>query len=262
MARLPLVADSGKNGFQLCLFSQTGIIKSMMNCMKDRLKAMWIGVACGGALMLGVVSCCCPGKRAQTIELFNGKDLTGWQYVLADPGVSMGQVWTVQDGLLICQGKPFGALYRGPAVTNFRLLVEYRWPPGSAPGNSGIFSRIGEPLKALPRTIEVQLKHGSAGDVLGLQGKPIAAGQPRFFEVKNHEVAGDIAGVQKMFDAEKPPGEWNRVEIMAQGPSYHVWVNGKLVNEAEGVEVSSGPVGVQSEGGLIQFRRVSLTPLD
>ena len=140
--------------------------------------------------------------------------------------------------------------------------MEYHWPPGSKPGNSGIFSRISEPLKPLPCAIEVQLKHGSAGDVLGLQGKPIAGGQPRFFEVKKHAVAGDITGVNKMLDAENPPGEWNRVEIQAQGARYQVWLNGKLVNEANGVELNSGPVGIQSEGGAIQFRRITLTRLN
>ena len=52
------------------------------------------------------------------------------------------------------------------------------------------------------------------------------------------------------------------MEILAQGPRYQVWINGKLVNDADGVDVSSGPVGVQSEGGVVQFRRVTLTPLD
>jgi hypothetical protein len=188
--------------------------------------------------------------------------LAGWKFVLAEPDVKMSEVWSVQDGIITFQGKPLGFLYRAPAVTNFRLVVEYRWPPGSEPSNSGIFSRISDPLKPLPCTIEVQLKHGSAGDVLGLQGKPVAGGQPRFFEVKNHAVAGDIAGVKKLLDAENPPGEWNRVEILAQGPNYQVWVNGKLVNEVSGVAVTSGPVGIQSEGGVVQFRSVSLTPLD
>ncbi len=230
--------------------------------MKNKIEGLWRKGMFGGLLLLGVVSCSTPGRPRHTVELFNGKDLAGWQYVLAEPGVPMTQVWSVQDGVLTCTGKPLGFLYRGPAVTNFRLEVEYRWLPGSEPGNSGIFSRITEPLKALPCTYEVQLKHGSAGDVLGLQGKPISTGQPRFFEVKKHSVAGDIAGVAKMLDAEKPPGEWNRVEILAQGARYQVWINGKLVNEVNGVGVVAGPVGLQSEGGVVQFRRVTLTPLD
>ena len=230
--------------------------------MTNQMKRIWRNGAISGLLLMGVASCSTPGEHGRTIELFNGKDLTGWQQVLADPAVKMSQVWSVENGILVCQGTPLGALYRGPAVTDFRMVVEYRWPHGSEPGNSGIFSRLGEPLKALPCAIEVQLKHGSAGDVMGLQGKPVASGQPRFFEVKKHAVAGDVAGVQKMLDAENPPGEWNRVEILAQGPRYQVWINGKLVNDANGVEVAPGPVGVQSEGGVIQFRRVTLTPLD
>ena len=230
--------------------------------MTNQKKRIWLNCAISGLLLLGVASCSTTGEQKRSIELFNGKDLAGWQQVLADPAVQMSQVWSVEKGILVCQGTPLGFLYRGPAVTNFRLVVEYRWAPGSEPGNSGIFSRIDEPLKALPRTVECQLKHGSAGDVMGLQGKPLASGQPRFFDVKGHPVAGDIAGIKKMLDAENPPGQWNRVEILAQGPRYQVWINGKLVNEADGVDVSSGPVGVQSEGGVVQFRRVTLTPLD
>jgi len=230
--------------------------------MRNQMTRIWVNGAVVGLLLLVMASCSTTNQHKRTMELFNGKDLVGWQQVLADPSVPLSQVWSVENRLLVCQGKPLGFLYRGPEVTNFRLVVEYRWPPGSEPGNSGIFSRLGEPLKALPRTIECQLKHGDAGDLMGLQGKAITGGQPRFFEVKKHELAGDISGVKKMMDAESPPGEWNRVEILAQGPHYQVWINGKLVNDVDGVEVTSGPIGVQSEGGVIQFRRVTLTPLD
>jgi hypothetical protein len=230
----------------------------MMNHM-SRMWSRWAGM---GLLLFGVASCSTADKPKQATELFNGKDLKGWQQVLADPEVKLEQVWSVHDGILTCQGKPLGFLYHGPAVRDFRMVVEYRWPPGVEPSNSGIFSRINQPYKALPCAVEVQLKHGSAGDVMGLQGKPIAGGQPRFFEVKKHAVAGDIAGVGKLLDAENPAGEWNRVEILAQGSRYQVWINGKLVNDVEGVDLVPGPVAVQSEGGIVQFRRIALTRLD
>ncbi len=206
----------------------------------------------------------CSGLRAgrARLQLFNGKDLREWNYISADPVVRFEQVWSVQNGLIICQGTPVGAILHGPKVTNFLLLVEYRWPPGVKPSNSGVFSRIAGEMKPIPPAIETQLMHGSAGDVLGLQGKRIAPGQDRFFEVKNHPLAGDIAGVKKLSDQEKPPGDWNTLEILAQGPRYTVWLNRKLVNQVDGVEVSGGPVGLQSEGGLVQFRRVVLVPLD
>jgi hypothetical protein len=230
--------------------------------MMNQVRRWWSWWVTVGLLLFAVTSCSTADKSKHASELFNGKDLAGWQQVLAEPGVKMDQVWSVENGILTCQGKPLGFLYQGPAVRDFRMVVEYRWPPGSEPSNSGIFSRIAQPFKALPCAVEVQLKHGSAGDVMGLQGKPIAGGQPRFFAVKKHAVAGDIAGVAKLLDAENPAGEWNRVEILAQGARYQVWLNGKLVNDVEGVDLNPGPVGVQSEGGVVQFRRITLTRLD
>lgn len=198
---------------------------------------------------------------ARETALFDGSSLRGWKADLQDPGVRAQDVWTVDNGILTCKGEPLGYLFKGPDVTDFRLHVEYRWAPGTKPGNSGVFSRLSPGTGALPKTIEVQLQHGSAGDVMGLKGRKVEGGQPRFFEVKAHKVAGDIAGVKKTQDSEKAPGEWNLLEIQAQGARYTVWMNGKLVNEVEGVEVVPGPIGIQSEGGVIQFRRITLKRL-
>jgi len=216
-----------------------------------------------GALALGLTACAtAPAESGNgPKEVFNGRNLEGWQHVLADPVVSRDAVWSVRDGVIICRGEPLGVLYTTAVFTNFQLELEYRWGSASQPGNSGILTRINGPIRALPRCAEVQLQHGSAGDVLGLQGMTVAAGQPRFFEIKAHKVAGDIAGVKKLADAERPAGEWNRVEVLAQGGRYTVRVNGQLINQVAGVEVVAGPIGLQSEGGEIQFRRVIVTPL-
>jgi hypothetical protein len=217
----------------------------------------------------GLFSCLAAGwgaglfaaeKPAKAIALFNGKNLAGWTHVLADAAVPRDKVWSVRDGTIVCTGTPIGVLYTEKNYTNFRLVVEYRWAPGAKPGNSGIMSRLAPGTGALPRTVEVQLAHGNAGDVLGLQGFPIASGgQPRWFE-REHKLAGKISGVKKATGAEKPPGEWNRVELEARGDRYTVKLNGQLVNEVSGVEVKAGPVGLQSEGGEVHFRNVRLTP--
>lgn len=215
------------------------------------------------ALGFGLTGCSTSGSKsgAGPVALFNGRDLDGWQYVLADPAVARDAVWSVRDGEIVCRGEPLGVLYSKASFTSFRLELEYRWAPGQKPGNSGILTRINGPARALPRCAEVQLQHGNAGDVLGLHGLSIAAAPARRFEVKAHPVAGDIIGGRKVRDAEKPAGEWNRVEVLAQGESYAVWLNGQLINEVPGVEVVAGPIGLQSEGGEIHFRRVGLTPL-
>jgi len=213
----------------------------------------------GGVLALGWTGCAAE-PAAKAIELFNGKNLEGWTHVLADPSVPRDKVWTVRDGLIVCQGEPVGVLYTEKTYTDFQLVVEYRWAPGTKPGNSGIMSRMLPGTGALPRTVEVQLQHGNAGDLMGLRGFPIAGGQPRWFE-RESKVAGRISGVKKIVAAEKSPGEWNQVEITARAGAYTVRINGQLVNEASGVEARAGPIGLQSEGGEIHFRRATLTPL-
>jgi hypothetical protein len=227
--------------------------------MKPVLPSLFVGAV----LVFTLTGCCCLCKSggSHQADLFNGKNLDGWNYVLADPQVARDAVWTVHDGLIDCKGEPLGMLYTTEKFTNFRLVVEYRWPPGVKPTNSGLFTRINGPAQAVPRCLEAQLQHGNAGDVLGLQGMTLAS-QPRTFEVKKHPLAGDIAGVKKLVDTEKPAGEWNRVEVLAQGANYTVWVNGQKVNEVSGAEVTSGPIGLQSEGGPIHFRKATITRLD
>ncbi len=195
------------------------------------------------------------------IELFNGQDLRGWTAVTGQSSGAAGVTWSVREGMIVCRGEPLGYLRTERSFENFRMEVEYRWAPGGTPGNSGLFSRIdGEP-RALPRCVEVQLMHGNAGDVLGLQGRRIVAGQERHFHVAAHPLAGDIDGVRKLQDTELEPGAWNRVEILAEGSTYTVWLNGVQLNRVTGVDVCSGPVALQSEGGEIHFRRPRITPL-
>jgi len=227
------------------------------------MKATLIVALVGGLGLFSLTGCNTatrsPPDKAR--ELFNGRNLNGWMYVLAEPAVPFEAVWTVENGILICKGTPLGVLHTKRAFTDFHVVIEYRWAPSSPPGNSGVLTRINGPAQALPRCAEVQLKHGNAGDVLGLQGMTVAGGQPRFFEIKAHEIAGDIAGVRKLADAERPPGEWNLLEILAEGGTYTVRMNGQQINKVTGVEIVPGPLGLQSEGGEIHFRRVTLTPL-
>jgi hypothetical protein len=196
------------------------------------------------------------------VDLFNGKDLAGWQAYLVDPNVAMESVWSVRDGLLVCKGEPVGYLYTKKQFTSFHLVVEWRWAPETKPGNSGVLMRINGEPRAVPRAIEAQLKSGSAGDLYGFHGMKINGDPARTKETATHELLGHFIGVAKIEGNEKQPGEWNRYEITLKGPSLKVLVNGKLLNEARECDVLPGHVGLQSEGGEIHFRRVQLTPLE
>jgi hypothetical protein len=89
----------------------------------------------------------CPAagwqRRADeaTIRLFNGKDLSGWRAVLVDPAVKMEQVWSVRDGVLVCKGEPLGYLHTDRDFTSYRLVVEWRWAPGTTVTPTGAEQR-------------------------------------------------------------------------------------------------------------------------
>jgi len=42
------------------------------------------------------------------VELFNGKDFTGWEFFHRD-GADPKTVWKVEDGVIKCVGKPTGS---------------------------------------------------------------------------------------------------------------------------------------------------------
>ena len=211
--------------------------------------------------LLLLAGCSCPCGKGAAGQSFNGRGLAGWTYRLAKPELGMADVWSVRDGVLVCKGEPLGYLATKDSYTDARIVVEWRWAPGTKPGNSGVLMRINGEPRALPRCLEAQLQNGNAGDLLGLHGMGITGDAARLTTVAKHAVAGDITIVKKLAALENPPGEWNRYEIELKGPSLKAWVNGTLANEASGCELASGPVGFQSEGGEIHFRKLEVTPL-
>lgn len=199
---------------------------------------------------------------SEPIALFNGQDLTGWAHHLAEADVAMAAVWSVADGVLVCKGEPLGYLHTTASYASFELVVEWRWAPGTEAGNSGVLMRINGDPKPIPRSYEAQLQSGNAGDVLGFWGMPLEGDPARQRQRKGHELVGDMIGFSKIEGNENPPGEWNRYEIRLAGSDIEVRVNGKTLNEVTGAKVLAGPIGLQSEGGEIHFRKVELTPLD
>jgi hypothetical protein len=216
--------------------------------------------------LIGFVCCRampCGAAEGEAVNLFNGKDLSGWEgFLFPESGeAKTEEVWSVQDGILVCQGKPMGYLATKDTFKNFKLVVEWRWAPGKEPDNSGVLLRIvGEPMP-LPKCFEAQLKSGDAGDIWAFQGMTLDSDTPRFREV-NHETFGHFVGVAKMMGNEKPPGEWNKYEITLDGDKLMLVVNGKKVNECTGCDVVAGHIGLQSEGAEIHFRTVQLMPLE
>ncbi|TWT79179.1 hypothetical protein CA13_05770 [Planctomycetes bacterium CA13] len=210
---------------------------------------------------------------ASAKELFDGQSLAGWQGHLDSDTAKTADVWSVRDGVLVCKGTPLGYLRTTEKYTNFQLKLDWRWAvddesdagrkANAKTPNSGVLLRItGDPIGFMPRCAEAQLQSGSAGDIWAFRGFPLTPGQDRIREVKDHAVLGDFSGVAAMAKAEKELGQWNSYDITMNDGKLTVKINGQLVNEATGLEVVSGYIGLQSEGAEIHFRNIEVTPLN
>ena len=71
----------------------------------------------------------------------------------------------------------------------------------------------------------------------------------------------DVKGFRGEKDVEKPVGQWNKIECVAEGDKISVFLNGILVNQAYGVKPTKGKIQIQSEGAEMFVRKVELLPL-
>jgi hypothetical protein len=199
--------------------------------------------------------------------LFNGTDLTGWHLDVpaADSNARTRSPFVARNGVLVSLGEPRGHLITDSSYHDYRLEIEYRFP--AAPGNAGVLVHASTP-RALygmfPRSIEVQMEHGNAGDfwciledihVPDMERRRGPPGEWGTTEGKARRIRNLTDG------SEKPVGEWNTMVIEAVGAAIRVWVNGDLVNDGREATADHGRIALQSEGAEVEFRKVSLTPI-
>jgi len=184
----------------------------------------------------------------KNIQLFNGKNLSNWVFHLKDQSVDPSTVFTVRDGVVHIKGDPFGYMRTKDAYSDYTLHVEWRYP-GEA-SNSGVFIHAQVPDTIWLKCFECQLKSGSAGDFVCMNG------------AKMNEIKNNSRVVPKMAaSSEKPVGEWNAMEVICKSSTIEVIVNGTLQNKATGISDTMGHICLQSEGKDIEFRNVFITKL-
>ena len=197
-----------------------------------------------------------PVKAQQTIDLFNGSNLDGWEFVLKDDSIKPEEVFTVQNGVIHITGSPFGYMFTLGKYDNYRLHVEWRWPEEAT--NSGIFLHVQDDNNVWPNAIECQLHVGDAGDFVLLNGSNLAE-----FVTKTGETRPAFPVIKKANDSsEMAVGEWNNADITCVNGNITVFINGVLQNIGTKSLHKNGHVALQSEGKDIQFRNVRLTPLN
>ena len=194
--------------------------------------------------------------------LFNGKNLDGWYSFIKNRGKnndSLG-VFSVKDGLLHITGQEFGYIVTEKKFSDFRLVIEFKWgekkypPRENRVRDNGILYYVVDSDRVWPRAIECQIQEGDCGDFWLIDSVTLVIDGVRTEATKNTRFA-------KKKDNEKPSGEWNRLEIIAQkGKCTHI-MNGVVVNEGTDASVRTGRILVQSEGAEIYYRKIDIEEL-
>jgi len=200
-------------------------------------------------LTMGAVLTAVAVERDQ-VQLLEGDDFSGWVRFLPNDDVSVDDVWTLEDGVLRCTGKPAGYIRTTDRYANYRLSLQWRWP--DQPGNNGLLLHVQDPDEVWPKSIEVQMQHEHAGDFWVIGGA----------DFREH-VNKEHRRVKKRHNHnEKPLGEWNTMEVFCWKDTIVVTVNGLVQNVATDVTVTEGFIALQSEGAPIEYRNMVLVPLE
>jgi hypothetical protein len=168
------------------------------------------------------------------IELFNGKDLTGWK--------ALGEnQWEVKNGILT-SARSGANLVTEQKFTDFKLHVEFKYQKGS---NSGVYLR---------GRYEVQIEDN-----------------PKEEHPSAHLFSGVYGFLTPSEIAALGPDQWQSYDITLIGRMVTVVVNGKTVinnQEIPGItggaldsnEGEPGPIYIQGDHGPIEYRKIVITP--
>ncbi|MBL9114575.1 MAG: DUF1080 domain-containing protein [Verrucomicrobiaceae bacterium] len=206
-----------------------------------------------------------------------------------------------KDGTFNISGRGYGYVATKENYKDYHLVIEFKWGTKTwgkrekAAKDNGILLHAYGPHGAYSDTwmasIEAQIIEGGVGDILVLSPKladgtelttSLSAeytldrdkekiwkkGEPRQTVTKGRinwrgrdEDWADKVGFRGKNDVESPPGEWNRLEVIAKGDTLQYFVNGAMVNEAFDCKPAEGKVLLQTEGAEMIVRRYELWPL-
>lgn len=169
----------------------------------------------------------------QSVSLFNGKDLTGWQ-------VHGTEKWYVQNGELVCESGPdeqYGYLATQKIYKDFELELQFKQ---EADGNSGVFFR-------------------STLDGTRISGWQVEVAPP------DHDTGGIYESYGRGWLVKIPdeqenilkPGKWNKMKIRVQGDRVTTWLNGQqmVTLQDEKIGEATGHIALQiHDGGGIKVR--------
>lgn len=187
-------------------------------------------------------------------SMFDGKTFDGW--------TGLNDAYQVKDGAIITvPGISGGAnIYTEEPYDDFAFRFRFKLEPGS---NNGIAIRAPLTGDAAYQGMEVQVLENSHPKYAGLK--------PWQFHASVYGLGPALRGYQR------PPGEWNDQEIIADGRWVKVILNGKVINYLDVVEAGeqetasgrphpgaarkAGHIGFCGHGDVVGFKDLRIQPL-
>lgn len=214
---------------------------------------------------------------AEETQLFNGKDLSGWE---GDP-----KFWSVQDGAITGVSSPENLvtqntfiIWKGGEASDFTLTLKYKMTPGDAKKftNSGIQyrSKVIDAEKFIVGGYQADFEYGDkysgilyeekGRGILAQRGEQVVISQGDKPAKPKLEVTGKT-GDSKEIQAAIQKDEWNEFKIVAEGANVKQYINGLLTvdvtdNTAEAPK--TGVIALQMHQGppmKVQFKDIVLT---
>lgn len=185
-------------------------------------------------------------KFGDPVQLFNGKDLTGWRLI----NEKQVNGFKVVDGVLVTdpvqkEGEPhvsYGNLRTDKEFEDFNLKLEVNIPAGS---NSGVYLR---------GMYEIQVVDSYKKDL------------------DPHNMGAVYSRITPSTAAEKPAGEWQTLDITLCQRHATVILNGVKIIDNQPIYgptggavqsdvFAAGPIYLQGDHGTVSFRNIVLTPV-
>lgn len=133
-------------------------------------------------------------------------------------------------------------LFREPTQDGV-LHVEWRYVGAPDKPNSGVLVRTSDDASTW---LQAQLATSGLGLLSGL--------------VKTEQETARFKAGERHPDLQRPPGEWNVMEVTCTGPEITLWINGRTVATLEYFPVRHGRLGLEAEFHPIQFRNILFKP--
>ncbi len=171
------------------------------------------------------------------VSLFNGKDLSGW--TIENKGK-----FSVKNGVIFLD-RGAGWLRSEKTYQDFELRLDFRFVSKGA--DSGIFLRASQEGSNWPaKNYQVQTMDNESIAAVYATG------------LNKVKLKRDAALMRRV---RKTGGEWQSYIITLKGDHAEIKLNDALITIADGLTVQPGHIGLQGEGGQLEFKNVRIREL-